>query len=60
MKATQNKSDVNNGFGERDFIFAICTCFIHKCDRFEVIRDFRSLIHSGIPFPVDESTAEEK
>jgi hypothetical protein len=59
LKATQNKNDVTNGFGNRDFILAVCTCFLRKCDRFEVIRDFRSLNHSGIPFPVDGSIAEE-
>jgi hypothetical protein len=43
MKASQNKRDVTNRFGDRDFILAVCTCFIRKCDRFEVIRDFRSV-----------------
>jgi hypothetical protein len=50
MKATQNKSDVTNQFGDRDFVLAVCTCFVRKCDRFEVIRDFRSLKNGGIPF----------
>jgi hypothetical protein len=59
MKATQNKSDVTNGFGDRDFILAVCTCFLRKCGRFEVIRDFRSLKNGGIPFPVDGSIAEK-
>jgi hypothetical protein len=59
MKATQNKSDVTNRFGDRDFVLAVCTCFLRKCDRFEVIRDFRSLNHGGIPFPVDGSIAEK-
>jgi hypothetical protein len=59
MKATQKKSDVTNGFGDRDFILVVCTCFLRKCDRFEVIRDFRSLNHGGIPFPVDGSIAEK-
>jgi hypothetical protein len=27
MKATQNKSDVTSGFGDRDLILAVCTCF---------------------------------
>jgi hypothetical protein len=59
MKATQNKSDVTNRFGDRDFILAVCTCFLRKCGRFEVIRDFRSLKNGGIPFPVDGSIAEK-
>jgi hypothetical protein len=59
MKATQNKSDVTNRFGDRDFILAVCTCFLSNFDRFEVIRDFRSLNHGGIPFPVDGSIAEK-
>jgi hypothetical protein len=59
MRATQNKSDVTNGFGDRDFILAVCACFLRKCDRFEVIRDFRSLKNGGNPFPVDGSIAEE-
>jgi hypothetical protein len=59
LKATQKKSDVTNRFGDRDFILAVSTCFIRKCDRFEVIRDFRSLKNGGIPFPVDGSTAEQ-
>jgi hypothetical protein len=59
MEAPQNKSDVTNRFGDRDFILAVCTCFLRKCGRFEVIRDFRSLNHGGIPFPVDGSIAEK-
>jgi hypothetical protein len=59
MKATQNKSDVTSRIGGRDFILAVCTCFVRKCGRFDVIRDFRSLIHGGIPFPVDGSIAEK-
>jgi hypothetical protein len=38
---------------------AVCTCFLRKCGRFEVIRDFRSLENGGIPFPVDRSIAEK-
>jgi hypothetical protein len=53
------KSDVTNRFGDRDFILAVCTCFLRKFDRFEVIRDFRSLKNGGIPFPVDGSIAEK-
>ena len=60
MKATQNKSDVTNRFGDRDFVLAVCTCFLCNSDRFEVIRDFRSLNNGGIPFPVDGSIAEQK
>jgi hypothetical protein len=60
MKATQNESDVTNRFDDRDFILAVCTCFLSNSDRFEVIRDFRSLKNGGIPFPVDVSTAEQK
>jgi hypothetical protein len=59
MEATQNKSDVTNRFGDRDFILAVCTCFISKCGRFEVIRDFRSLENGGNPFLVDGSIAEQ-
>jgi hypothetical protein len=50
MKATQNKSDVTNRFGVRDFVLAVFTFFIRKCDRFEVIRDFRSLKNCEIHF----------
>jgi hypothetical protein len=32
---------------------------VRKRDRFEVIDDFRSLNHGGIPFPVDRSIAEQ-
>jgi hypothetical protein len=60
MKATQSKSDVTNRFGDRDFVLAVCTCFLSNSDRFEVIRDFRSLKNGGNPFPVDGSTAEQK
>jgi hypothetical protein len=60
MEALQNKSDVTNRFGDRDFILAVCTGFTCKCDRFEVIRDFRSLKNGGFPFPVDASIAEQK
>jgi hypothetical protein len=60
MEAPQNKSDVTNRFGDRDFISAVCTCFLCNSDRFEVIRDFRSLKNGGIPFPVDGSIAEQK
>jgi hypothetical protein len=60
MEASQNKSDVTNRFGDRDFILAVCTCFMRKCGRFEVIRDFRSLKNGGIPFTVDGSIAEQK
>jgi hypothetical protein len=60
MKATQNKSDVTNRFGNRDFVLAVCACFLSNSDPFEVIRDFRSLNRGGIPFPVDRSSAEQK
>jgi hypothetical protein len=50
IKGSHNQIDVTNRFGDRDFILAVCTCFIRKCGRFEVIRDFRSLNHGGIPF----------
>jgi hypothetical protein len=59
MEAPQNKSNVTNGFSDRDFILAVFTCFLRKCDRFEVIRDFRSLNHGGNPFLVDGSIAEK-
>jgi hypothetical protein len=60
IEASQNKSDVTKRFGDRDFVLAVCTGFLRKCGRFEVISDFRSLIHGGIPFPVDRSIAEQK
>jgi hypothetical protein len=60
MEASQNKSNVTNRFGDRDFVLAVCTCFIRKCGCFEVIRDFRSLKNGGNPFPIDGSTAEQK
>jgi hypothetical protein len=59
MMTTQNESDITNGFGDHDFVLAVCTCFPCNSDRFEVIRDFRSLNHGRIPFPVDESIAEK-
>jgi hypothetical protein len=60
MEAPQNKSDVTNRFGDRDFILiTVCICFVRKCARFEVTRDFRSLKNGGIPFPVDGSIAEQ-
>jgi hypothetical protein len=58
-EAAQNKSDVTNRFGDRDFMSAVCTCFIRKCGSFEVIRDFHSLNHGGILFPVDGNIAEK-
>jgi hypothetical protein len=57
--ASQNKSDVTKRFGDRDFVLAVCTAFLRQCGRFEVISDFRSLNHGGIPLPVDGSTAGE-
>jgi hypothetical protein len=60
MEAPQNKSNVINRFGDRDFVLAVCTCFLRKCGRFEAIRDFCSLNHGGIPFPVDGRIAEKK
>jgi hypothetical protein len=60
MGASQNKSDVTKRFGDRDFVLAVCTLFLCKCGRFEVIRDFCSLNNGGIPFPVDGSIAEQK
>jgi hypothetical protein len=60
MEAPQNISDITSRFGDRDFILAVCTCFLRNCGRFEVIRDFRLLNHGGIPFPIDGSIAEQK
>jgi hypothetical protein len=60
MEAPQNKSDVTNRFGDREFMLAACTCFIRKCGRFEVIRDFRSYNHGGNPFPVDGGVEHTK
>jgi hypothetical protein len=59
MEAPQNKSDVTNRFGDRDFILAVCTCFLCNSDRFEVIRDFRSLKNGGIPFLVGPMEASQ-
>jgi hypothetical protein len=59
MDAPQNKSDITKRFGYRDFVLAVCTGFLRKCGRFEVIGDFRSLNHGGIQLPVDGSTAGE-
>jgi hypothetical protein len=53
IEAPQNKSDVTNRFGDRDFILAVCACFLRHSDRFEVIRDFRYLKNGEISFPVD-------
>jgi hypothetical protein len=58
--AVDHKSDFTNRFGDCDFILAVCTPFLCNSDRFEVIRDFRSLNHGGNPFPVDESIAQQK
>jgi hypothetical protein len=60
MKAMQDKSLVTNRFGDRDFLLAVCTCFLSNSDRFKVILDFRLLNHGGLPFPSDGSTAEQK
>jgi hypothetical protein len=60
MEAPQNKNDITNRFGDRDFTLVVCTCFLCYSGRFEVIRDFRTLNHGGIPFPVDGSIAEQK
>jgi hypothetical protein len=60
MKETQTTNDVTNRFGNRDFTLAVCTCFVRNCGRFEVIRDFCSFKHGGIPFPADGSIAEQK
>jgi hypothetical protein len=50
MEASQNKSNVTNRFGNRDFVLAFFTCFLCNSDRFEVIRDFRSLNMAEIHF----------
>jgi hypothetical protein len=50
MEAPQNKSNVTYRLGDRHFVLAVCTCFIRKYDRFEVIRDFRSLNLAEIYF----------
>jgi hypothetical protein len=60
MEALQNKRNVTNRLGDREFVLAVCTSFLRNSDRFEVIRDFRSLKKAGIPFPVDGSIAEQK
>jgi hypothetical protein len=52
-----NKGDVTNRFGEGDFTLAVCVCFLRKCGRLEVIRDFRSLKNGGIPFPIKSDVA---
>jgi hypothetical protein len=60
MEVLQNKSDATNRFGDHDFIIAVSTCFVRKCGRFEVIRDFGSLKNGGNPLAVDGSIAEQK
>jgi hypothetical protein len=60
MEASQNKRDVTNRFGDRDFILAVSTCFLCNSDCFEVISDFLSLKNGGNSFAVDESIAEQK
>jgi hypothetical protein len=60
MEAPQSESDVTNRFGNRDLVLAVCTFFVRKRGRFEVIRDCRLLKNGGIPFPVDGSIAEQK
>jgi hypothetical protein len=55
-----DKSDVTNRFGDGDFVLAVCTCFLCNSDRFEVVRDFRSLKNGRIPFPVNGSIAQQK
>jgi hypothetical protein len=57
--ATQNKNDFTIRFGDRDFILAVSTCYIHKRGRFEVPPDFHLLMNDVIPFPVDGSIAEK-
>jgi hypothetical protein len=42
LEAPQNKSDVTSRFGDRNCILAVCTRFLRKCGRFEVIRNFPS------------------
>jgi hypothetical protein len=54
------KSDITNRFSDREFLLAVCTCFLIDFDRLEVIRDLRQLKNGGILFPVDGSTAEQK
>jgi hypothetical protein len=53
MDAPQNKNDITNRFGDRNFILAVCKCCIRYCDRLEVIRNFRSLNNGGNPFRVN-------
>jgi hypothetical protein len=49
MEASQNKSNVTNQAGD------LSVHVFSNSDRFEVIRDFRSLHQGGISFPVDGS-----
>jgi hypothetical protein len=58
--ASHNKSDITNGFGNRDFLLAVCTGFLRKGGRLEVIGDFHSLRIGRNPFPVEGSIAEQK
>jgi hypothetical protein len=37
MKATQNESDVTNGFGDHDIVLAVCTVGLHVFFVFFVI-----------------------
>jgi hypothetical protein len=58
-KATQNKSDVTNGFGDRDFVLAVCTSFVSNSDQLEVIHHFYPVKNGGNLFSVDGSIAEK-
>jgi hypothetical protein len=50
MEAPQNKNDVTNRFGDRDFILAVCTCFLRKVrpfrsySRFSFVKEWRNSI----------------
>jgi hypothetical protein len=54
FRSIRNESD------RTDFVLAFFTCFLCNSDRFEVIRDFRSLNNGGNPFPVDGSIEHRK
>jgi hypothetical protein len=60
IEASHNKSDVTNRFGDRDFIFAVCSRFLCYSNRFEVIRDFHSLKNGGLSFAVDGGVERRK
>jgi hypothetical protein len=59
MKATQKKVTSPTDSATATLYQLSVHVFFVNVDRFEVIRDFRSLKNGGIPFPVDGSIADK-